>query len=474
MIARLERQPELAVAVIYVAALFITILDSTIVGVALPSMATDFSVSTASIGWVVVGYLVSMAVWIPASGWIGDRIGTKRVFLSALGAFTLASILCGMSRSLDQLIVFRLLQGAAAGMVSPVGTAMLFRAFPPERRARAAAILIIPTSMAPALGPLVGGILVDQLSWHWIFWINGPIGAFAILFGLRFLREHRESRPGRFDLPGFVLSAVGLALTLYALTEGSRRGWESPSVLVAGAIGLGSLAALVVVELRLPEPLLNLRLLRERLFGTTNLASFFAWSAYLGWLFALPLYLQQVHGLSPAESGFTTFVEAVGILAGSRLVGRLYPSIGPRRLVTVGILGIAAAVLACAALTESTETWRIQLVIFGGGLGMSAVLLPINTSMFARISHADTGRASAIFNTQRRTSAAFGVALMATVLTSIGPVAPDGAPPITGAVLVPAFQVAFVVAAAMALVGAIVALRIHDEDAAGTMLRPTA
>ena len=135
LIARLERQPELAVAVIYVTALFITILDSTIVQVALPRMADDFGVSAVSIGWVVVGYLVSMAVWIPASGWVGDRAGTKRILLGALGLFTLASILCGLSGSLEQLIAFRLLQGAAAGMVSPVATAMLFRAFPPERRA---------------------------------------------------------------------------------------------------------------------------------------------------------------------------------------------------------------------------------------------------------------------------------------------------------------------------------------------------
>ena len=144
----------------YVVALFITILDSTIVGVALPAMAEDFQVPTASIGWVSVGYLVSMAVWIPASGWLGDRFGTKRILLVALVVFTSASILCGLSRSLEQLILFRLIQGGSAGMVSPVGTAMLFRAFPPERRARAAGILIVPTSLAPALGPLLGGLLV--------------------------------------------------------------------------------------------------------------------------------------------------------------------------------------------------------------------------------------------------------------------------------------------------------------------------
>ena len=469
--ARLDRQPEIVVGAAYAVALFITILDSTIVGVALPAMAAEFHVSTAAIGWVVVGYLLSMAVWIPASGWIGDRFGTKRVFLFALALFTVASILCGLSGSLDQLVAFRILQGGAAGMVSPIGTAMLFRAFPPERRARASAILIVPTAMGPALGPLVGGILVDRLSWHWIFWINGPVGIALVLFGLRFLREHREPQPGRFDLPGFVLSGMGLALTLYALTEGSRRGWGSTPVVVAGLVGISALAAMVVVELRRPEPLLNLRLLRERLFGITNLASFFAWSAYLGWLFLLPLFLQQVRQVSASESGFTTFVEAVGVVTGSRLVGRLYPRVGPRRLVVVGMAWMGLAIAASVLMTETTDTGLIRLLIFLGGCGMSGILLPINTSMFARISHSETGRASAIFNTQRRTAAAVGVAMMATILTSLAPATSEGAGLATGAVLLPAFRVAFATAAALALVGIVAALRIHDSDAAGTMRR---
>jgi EmrB/QacA subfamily drug resistance transporter len=330
-------------------------------------------------------------------------------------------------------------------------------------------ILIVPTSLAPSLGPPVGGILVDHLSWHWIFWFNGPIGLLAILFGIRFLREQREANPGRFDLPGFALSATGLALSLYALTDGARRGWGSPSVVAAGTIGLAALVLLVVVELRRQEPLLKLRLLGERLFGTTNLASFFGWAAYLGWLFAMPLYLQQVHLVSAEESGVTTFVEAVGVLIGSRFVGRIYPRIGPRRLVTAGMLGIALALFACTTLTDPTPIWGIRLLIFACGCAMSAVLLPCNTAMFARISHSDTGRASAIFNTQRRTAAAFGVAMFATVLTSIGPTSPDGAAPIIGAVLLPAFRVAFAVGGCLALVGMLVALAIRDADAADTM-----
>ena len=469
--ARIDANQELVVGATYVVALFVTILDSTIVNVALPAMAAEFRVSPASIGWVVVGYLVSMAVWIPASGWIGDRVGTKRIFLLALGLFTVASMLCGLSGSLEQLILFRALQGGAAGMVSPVGTAMLFRAFPPERRAKIAGLLIVPTSLAPALGPLLGGILVDRLSWHWIFWINAPIGVVAVLFGIRFLHEYREPGDRRFDIPGFILSAAGLSLTLYALTEGSRHGWGSPAVLASGGIGLASLVALVFVELRTPEPLLNLRLLGERLFGISNLASFWSWSAYLGWLFLLPLYLQQVRQVGPAESGLTTFVEAVGVLAASRVVGRLYPIVGPRRLVAAGSAWIGLALLVATQLSDTTDTGLTRLLVFMSGWGMAGVLLPMNTAMFARISKADTGHASAIFNTQRRSAAAFGVAAMATILNSLTPTLATGDTPLAGAVLLPAFRVAFLVGAAFAAIGAVIALRIHDADAAATMHR---
>jgi EmrB/QacA subfamily drug resistance transporter len=471
MIQRFDRQPELSVAVIYIVALFVTILDTTVVGTALPAMAADLGVSTASIGWVVIVYLVSMAVWIPASGWLGDRFGTRRVFIAALAIFTVASILCGLSQSLEQLLAVRVIQGGAAGMLNPVGTAMLFRAFPPERRARAAAILFVPTSIAPAMGPIIAGVLIDTLSWHWIFWLNGPVGVAAVLFGLRFLREHREPTAGRFDSPGFVLSGLGLALTFFALTTGSRSGWASPLVAATGAIGLASLVLMVIVELRRPQPLLYLHLLRERLFGTTNLASFFAWSTYIGWLFLMPLYLQQVRGVSPSESGTITFLEAVGMILGSRVVSRLYPHVGPRRLVAAGCVGVAAAVFACTALSETTDLGLIRLSVFLCGCAMSGVVLTTNTAMFSRISGADTGRASAIFNVVRRTSAAFGVAVMATILAGLGPAGSAEGPPLTGPVLLPAFHAAFAVAAALALSGAVAALWIRDADAARTMVQ---
>lgn len=230
------------------------IMDATIVNTALPAIARQFHTQTTSADWVVIGYLLSLAVWIPASGWIGDRIGTKVTYLAALTLFTACSILCGQSQSLGQLVVLRLMQGVGGGMLAPVGQAMLFRAFPPERRAQASTILLIPTVLAPATGPLIGGLLVDQLSWRWIFYVNVPIGVAAFLFGLLFLHEHREPAAGRFDAPGFLLTATGLALLLYAISEGPTFGWASPGILGTGIAGLAAIALLIRVEVRRRAP----------------------------------------------------------------------------------------------------------------------------------------------------------------------------------------------------------------------------
>src|SRR6201989_2969819 len=203
---------KVAVSVVFVAAMFMSIMDTTIVNVALPTIGRDFSVSSTAVDGVSIAFLVSLAVFIPASGWLGDRFGGKRVLLAAIVVFTVASALCGLASSLGELVIFRVLQGAGGGMLSPVGMAMLFRPFPPEERIRASSILTVPTTLAPALGPVLGGLLVTDLTWRWVFYVNVPIGAATLAFGARFLRQHAESRPGHFDLAGFLLSGIGLGL----------------------------------------------------------------------------------------------------------------------------------------------------------------------------------------------------------------------------------------------------------------------
>ncbi|HEX3302880.1 MAG TPA: DHA2 family efflux MFS transporter permease subunit, partial [Thermomicrobiales bacterium] len=246
---------KVAVAVVYICAMLMNSLDSTVVNVALPTLSREFGVDSAAIEAVIVGYLVSLAVFIPASGWLGDRFGHKRILLIALAIFVTASALCGASQTLNQLILFRVLQGAGGGLLTPVGMALLFRTFPPEERVGVARILMFATIIGPAAGPILGGFMIEHFTWRWIFYINLPVGIAALIFGLLCLEDHHERQEDPFDIPGFLLAGSGFAFAMYALSEGSRKGWTSPVIISTALIGLALLAIFVVVELRTERPM---------------------------------------------------------------------------------------------------------------------------------------------------------------------------------------------------------------------------
>ncbi len=216
---------KLAVAIVATAATFMAVIDTTIVNVAIPTIGREFHVPPAQVDSVVIGFLVSLAVVMPASGWLGDRFGTKRVMLIATTVFTIASAMCGAAQSLSQLVVFRILQGAGGGMLMPIGMAMLFQTFPPAERIRVSNIMLIPSALGPALGPVVGGLFTTVLSWRWVFYVNVPIGIAAVIFGALFLGDHRQVHDaGRFDVAGFVLAGAGLSLLMYGISGVDRRG----------------------------------------------------------------------------------------------------------------------------------------------------------------------------------------------------------------------------------------------------------
>jgi EmrB/QacA subfamily drug resistance transporter len=462
--------PKVSVCVVFVAAMFMSIMDTTIVNVALPALGRQFMVPSTSIDAVIVGYLVSLAVVIPVSGWLGDHWGTKRVFLCALALFILASALCGLAQSLPMLIAFRVLQGAAGGALTPVGTTMLYRTFPPEERVRVSRVLNIPTVIAPASGPVIGGLLVQQLSWRWVFYVNVPIGVATLLFGLFFLREQQQQHTaGRFDPAGFLLAGIGLALLMYALTEGPTYGWSSPGILVSAFAGLLLLGIFVIVELRTREPMIDLGLLRDRLFRTTNLVTMASSAGFLGLLFVAPLFLQEARGTSALVSGLTTFPEAIGVIAATQIVASLYPRVGPRRLVATGLVCVSIIISLFCFMGLDTNLWLMRGLMFLTGAGMAFTFIPTPAAAFATISPADTGKASALYNAQRQLGAALGIALVGTVLSIVGPVivsAPSSAQPNLAA-----YHAAFLMSAALALIAAGIALFIHDRDAAATMRR---
>ncbi|MGA3221136.1 MAG: MDR family MFS transporter [Acidimicrobiales bacterium] len=461
--------PKVAVSVVFVAAMFMSIMDATIVNVALPTIGRDFRVTPTAVGTISIAFLVSLAVFIPASGWLGDRFGAKRILLGAIAVFTAASALCGTATSLAELVGFRVLQGVGGGMLAPVGLAMLFRAFPPRERVRASAILTVPTTFAPALGPVVGGLLVTDLSWRWVFYVNVPIGVVAIAFGAVFLGHQPQKRPGPFDLPGFLLSGTGLGSLMYGVSEGPGLGWGSRYVVATIVAGVLLLGATVAVEMRTSEPIVALRLLGNRLFRSGNVVMALVSVSFFGTLFGISLYYQDGRGLTALASGLSTFPEAIGVMAGAQLATRyLYPRLGPRRHITIGLVTVSIVTALISLLGASASLWWARLLMFALGLGMGQVFVPTQAASFATISPEATGRASTLFNAVRQLGGAVGVALLTTAIVVVGPTR------VVGGHLVPhflAYRVAFLVSAAFSLCATVGSLSIRDSEAAQTMVR---
>ncbi|MEX2245329.1 MAG: MDR family MFS transporter [Dehalococcoidia bacterium] len=460
------------VAIVGVFSIFMELIDMTIVNVAIPTLARDFDVRSAStIQWVITGYLLSLAVFIPVSGWAGDRFGTKRVFMFALTMFSGASLLCALSWNVESLIFFRVLQGVGGGMLSPVAFAMVWRAFPPEERSRAAGIMVVPAAAAPASGPLVGGALVEYASWEWIFLVNVPIGAVALAISALYLREHREPHPGRFDPTGFVLSAAGLASVMYALAEAGDRGFDDARVIAFGLAGIAVLAVFTAVELRIREPMLDLRIYANALFRACNLAWIVTMFAGSSMIFLVTLELQAARGLSPFESGLTTFPMAIGVMMIAQPASRLYRIAGPRRMIGVGLLVSALCTVLLTQVELGTDLWLIRGLMLLRGLGFGFVLVPLQAATYATVAPADTGRATALYNAASQVASSFGVAVAATALTNR--LAHHGAAlgPATGGGTILAFQDSFWLLGLLAFVGTAVALLINDRDAASTMVK---
>ena len=457
MKARLS--PKLVVGAVFVASMFLNIMDATVVNVALPTLSRYFAVPVASVSGVVTAYLVALAVVMPVSGWVGDRFGARSVMLGAIGLFTAASALCGAATSLPELVVFRAVQGIGGGLLIPVGMAMMFRTYPPAERIRATRLLIVPTLMAPALGPVIGGLLVDGLSWRWIFYLNLPVGAAALVFGALFLPRGTEHPPGPFDLRGFLLAGTGFPLFMFALSTGANSGWGAVSVLAAGVAGLVLLAVFVLVELRSAAPMLRLRIYANRLFRMTNLQLTFAGAGFVGTLFLVPLLLQDGLGFSAVHSGLSTFPEAIGGMIGVQATSRLYKRVGPRRLMDAGMCGTVVTIGGMAFAGPGNAAWLIPVLMFFTGGSFGFAMSPSQAAALATVSAAETGHASTLLNTLRQAGGAAGVALLGTVLGATGASSADLA----------GYRLAFLAAAGLMLLGAIFSSRVSDADAAPTM-----
>ena len=449
----------LVVPVMCVSVTFIAIVDGAITTVALPSIAGQFRLTTAALDGVVVVYPVCLAMAIPASAWLVERFGAKRVLLIALVAFLTSSLLCGAAVGLSQLVAFRALQGLSAGVLFPASAALLYATFSSAEQVRISRYMIVPQQIAPAAAPILGGLLVDHLSWRWVFYVNLPVGLPAVLFGTLFLAGHRGHRPPRFDVAGLLLCAAAMGTTMFGVCEGPNRGWSSTVVLTALALGATLLAAAVTHQLRTTEPLLKLRLFANRLFRDTNLINLVGLVPMLGAMFLGPLFLQQGQGRTALESGLSTFPEAFGVLLTVQIAGILYARVGPRIIVGCGLAGVSLVLLLFATCDEHTSLWTFRAYMFLLGVAMGGVFMPTTVASLATITRKDLAQASTLNTVVRQTGGALAPAIVTTALVLNTPAAAAANPPIA------AYQHAYLALAAIAAATSVFAFTLPDAPA---------
>jgi len=393
---------------------FVAILDNTIVNTALPKLQAVFGAGIHEASYVATGYTLASGVVVPATGFLANRFGIKRVYLASLAAFTVGSALCGLSWSMGVLIIFRILQGAGGAALFPLAFAILFQAFPPQERGRANGFFGIPVLFAPAIGPTIGGYLVQYADWRWIFYVNVPIGIAGLIIGLRVLRESPPQRHLRFDVPGFVLAAAGFGLLLYGASNLAYDGWGSlltvSGPLVAAAV---LLVAWVTVELRVRQPLLNLRLFTQRNFLIGNLLTWIGTIGIFGPAFLLPQYLQNLRGLDPFPAGVLLFTSGVGTVFGTILAGNLYNRVGPRALIVVGgLVAIVTSFMLQGWSTLDSAYAVLPWILLLRGFGLPLVLQSATTSALYGITGRDLPTATTLNVVARNVVAALSIAIL--------------------------------------------------------------
>ena len=446
----------LAVAVLGSGVVF---LDGTVVNVAVPEICRDLGASTSGLQWVLNGYLLTLASLILLGGSLGDRYGRRRIFVVGIGVFTFASLLCAIAPNVEMLIVARLLQGVGGALLTPGSLAMIEASFRPGDRARAIGAWSGLGGVAAALGPLLGGYLVDAVSWRAIFLINLPLGAFVALMAVRHVPETRDpDARGRLDFSGAVLAALGLAGITYALIEGPG-GEVSALVVLAGLGGVAALAAFIVAERRSANPMMPLGLFASRQFTAANLVTFVVYAALGGVFFLLVAFLQISLGYSAIAAGAASLPVTALLLLGSARSGALAQRIGPRIPLTVGPLVIAAGLLLMARIDPGDSYVSSVLpavIVFG--LGLTLVVAPVTATVLAAADSRHAGIASGINNAVSRVGGLLAVAILPLIAGLTGDAFYDPAKMADG------FRVAMFACAGLSAAGGILAwLTISDD-----------
>jgi EmrB/QacA subfamily drug resistance transporter len=408
------------VAIVVIFGIFMSILDSTIVNIAIPRLQSAFGADLNSVQWVLTAYILAEGVATPLTGFFSDRIGIKRLYLLALVVFTAGSALCGLAWSLPVLIFFRILQGVGGAFLFPLSITLLYREFPLHERGMAMGALGVPVLLAPAFGPTVGGYLVTFASWQSIFYINLPIGIVGIILGTIFLRESGLNPQTRLDFWGFLFSGVGLACVLYALSDASTDGWGSAKVLGTLIAGLMLLIFFIIAELSIAnsggKPLLDVRLFADIPFTTSNIASVLVTFALYGGLFLIPVYLQDLRGLSAYQAGILLIPQAFASMIATVVGGRMVDRFGVRAVVIPGLIILCIAMWLFSSLSLDLPFGTLQVWLVLRSLALGLCMQPLSVSMYSSIRPRDLPQATSLSTALRFVASSLGVAVLATLV----------------------------------------------------------
>ncbi|MBV9312996.1 MAG: DHA2 family efflux MFS transporter permease subunit [Pseudonocardia sp.] len=404
--------------VVLVVGMFMSVLDTSIINVAIPTMQTEFGVSTEDIQWVSNVYTLCLGVVVPTSAWLGDRLGLRRLYLISLIAFSASSVLCGLANGLDSMIVYRILQAIPGGIIPVTCLTMLYRMVPKEKIGTAMGMYGLGIVVAPAIGPTLGGYLVDNFSWRLIFFVNAPVGVIGALAAMVVLPRFAGSPSRKFDLPGFVCIAVGAFALLLAVSEGQQWGWTSYRVLILAALGINLLALFVAIELSTEQPLLDVRILTYWPFVNSLLLISALSIGLFAMLFFLPVFLQEGQNITAFNSGLLLLPESLVMAVLMPIAGRLFDKIGPRWLAAVGLSIAAYGTYLLSAINADMTHAEVIWWTCIRGLGNGMAMMPIMTAGLSVLPPRYTSFGSAFNTLVQRCSAAFGLAALNALATT--------------------------------------------------------
>lgn len=410
----------LKVASVVVLGAIMAILDTTVVNVALQKLTIQFATSFDTIQWVATGYMLALATVIPVTGWASDRFGTKRLYLLAIGTFLIGSMLAGLAWNVESLIAFRVVQGLGGGMLMPAGMTILTRAAGPQRIGRVMAVLGVPMLLGPICGPILGGWLVDSVSWRWIFYINVPIGLIAFVLALRLLPKDNPESGNRFDFIGMLMVSPGLAALIFGVSRIPSTGTVADlEVWLPALAGIVLLVAFVLRARTMEHPLIDLKLFRNRSFSVAMITMAVFCVGFFGAMLLLPTYFVLVRGESALNAGLLLAPQGLGAMLAMPITGRLADKIAPRRIVVPGLVLIALGMVVFTQVTATTPYWQLLAALFVMGIGMGCTMMPITSAALQTLQSKDMAKASTATNILQQTAGAIGSAVMSIILAAL-------------------------------------------------------